>query len=124
MARRCSSSTCTSTGSRTTAFRFAQAEALAAHLRGRGQPFVLLGDFNDVRDSRTIELFRSIAHEVPKTEASRFTFPADDPAREIDFIWYAPSEAWASGPAHVIAETIASDHRPVVANLTLRRPPR
>jgi endonuclease/exonuclease/phosphatase family metal-dependent hydrolase len=102
------------------AYRFAQAEALAAHLRTRTIPIILLGDFNDQPGSRTIDLFRSFTHEALKPEESRFTFPSHDPTREIDFIWCAPSDAWEVGPVRVIAEENASDHRPIVADLILR----
>lgn len=42
-------------------FRFAQAEALTRYLDGLTMPYVLLGDFNDVPESRTLALFTSRA---------------------------------------------------------------
>lgn len=100
-------------------FRFAQARALAARLRERAVPFVLLGDFNDRPGSRTIDLFRSVAREAAKPEGARFTFPADRPEKEIDFIWCSPPDAWSVGAVRVVEEADASDHRPVVADLVL-----
>jgi endonuclease/exonuclease/phosphatase family metal-dependent hydrolase len=98
-------------------FRFAQAETLARHLDGLATPFVLLGDFNDVRGSRTLGLFESRATMARKPEDNRFTFPAPEPAREIDFVFYAPASTFAAREVRVIDERVASDHRPVLAVL-------
>lgn len=40
--------------------------------------------------------------------------------KEIDFIIMAPREAWTAGEVRVIDEKLASDHRPLLAVLTLR----
>ena len=37
-------------------FRFAQAEALSKYLDGLKTPYILLGDFNDLPESRTLAL--------------------------------------------------------------------
>jgi endonuclease/exonuclease/phosphatase family metal-dependent hydrolase len=103
--------------------RFAQAEALAAALGSLETPFLLLGDFNDQPGSRTIELFRAVAREVPKAGEgmARRTFSSTEPTIEIDYLFVSPPGAnggWrARRPAEVIDERIASDHRPVVAEL-------
>ena len=98
-------------------FRFAQADALAKYLDAVQGPYILLGDFNDVPDSRTLELFKARAGEATKPEADRFTFPARRPEKEIDYIFFAPASAWRPRKVRVIDETLASDHRPVVAVL-------
>ncbi|HUF48731.1 MAG TPA: endonuclease/exonuclease/phosphatase family protein [Vicinamibacterales bacterium] len=103
------------------AFRFAQAEALMAYLAGLTVPYVLLGDFNDGPDSRTLALVRSRATEAPKAGTGRFTFPATQPEREIDYVFYAPAEAFAAHEVRVVDERVASDHRPVLAVLGLAR---
>jgi endonuclease/exonuclease/phosphatase family metal-dependent hydrolase len=99
--------------------RFAQATKLAAHLAAQEKPFILLGDFNDGPDSRTLALFDKIAHRTQKPENDRLTFSSTKPVKEIDFIFCAPSDAWQVGRVEVITEPMASDHRPVVAELTL-----
>ncbi|QDU83166.1 hypothetical protein Pla163_02630 [Planctomycetes bacterium Pla163] len=101
-------------------FRFAQARALAEHLAELDRPFVLLGDFNDGPDSRTLALFRELATEADKPDAARSTWPADEPRVEIDFVFAGPPAAWNVGPARVVDESVASDHRPVVAELVRR----
>lgn len=101
-------------------FRFAQAEALAAYLDGLTTPYILLGDFNDVPESRTLALFKARAAEARKPHTDRFTFSSTTPTREIDFIFAAPAAAWRTREVRVIDERVASDHRPVVA--VLERP--
>lgn len=101
-------------------FRFAQAEALAAELDRLETPYILLGDFNDVPESRTLSLFRDRATEADKPAEARFTFPADEPRTEIDFVFAGPAERWSVAPARVVPEKIATDHRPVVATLRFK----
>tara|TARA_R110002072_G_scaffold174303_4_gene329432 strand:+ start:35860 stop:37509 length:1650 start_codon:yes stop_codon:yes gene_type:complete len=101
-------------------YRFAQASKLAAHLRAQAKPFLLLGDFNDGPESRTLALFDEVAHRTQKPKGDRLTFSSTKPVKEIDFIFCAPRDAWQVGRVEVITEPMASDHRPVVAELTLR----
>jgi len=103
------------------AFRFAQAEALTKYLDDLKTPYILLGDFNDLPGSRTVALFKARAGEARKPEADRFTFSATAPAREIDFIFFAPTSEWRAREVTVVDEPVASDHRPVVAVLERAR---
>lgn len=101
-------------------FRFAQAGKLAQFLDGLTTPWILLGDFNDTPGSRTLQLFTARAAEAAKPRDNRLTFSSTEPVKEIDFIFMAPRTAWAAGEVRVIDEKMASDHRPVLAVLTLR----
>lgn len=100
-------------------FRFAQAGTLTAYLDALKTPYILLGDFNDVPDSRTLALFRSRAAEAKKPETDRFTFSSTEPNKEIDFVFTAPAAAWRAREVRVITEPLVSDHRPVLAVLEL-----
>lgn len=108
-------------------YRWVQANRIAAYLETIDTPWILLGDFNDRPGSRTIRLFREAATELPKPQGARSTFPSDEPRSEIDFIFRSnapenPSEStWESGTAWVVEEAVASDHRPVAADLVLKR---
>ena len=102
------------------AFRFAQAETLAKRLDGWPGPYVLLGDFNDLPDSRTLALFRSRATEAKKPAGASFTFSSTKPEKEIDYLFFAPATAFAAREVRVIDEPVASDHRPVLAVLQRR----
>jgi endonuclease/exonuclease/phosphatase family metal-dependent hydrolase len=99
-------------------FRFAQATRLREYLDRLEMPYVLLGDFNDQPGSRTLELLsqRSVAAEKPSED--RFTFSSSKPIKEIDFIFAAPESKWQFENVKVIDEPVASDHRPVFAELT------
>ncbi len=100
-------------------FRYAQAAHLAAYLDALTIPYLLVGDFNDLPDSRTLGIFRARAAEVAKPSGAGFTFPSVEPAKEIDYLFAGPGAAWAVGVAEVIAEREASDHRPVLGVVTL-----
>jgi len=104
-------------------FRFAQASALANELRRIKTPYVLLGDFNDGPESRTLGLFRSLAGEATKPRSDRYTFSSVRPEKEIDFIFASPANRWQAQSVKVITEPLASDHRPVFAELLLRPSP-
>ncbi len=101
-------------------FRFVQARKLTEFLDAIGNPYILLGDFNDEPGSRTLGLFTARADEAVKPRTDHFTFSSTDPVKEIDFIFMAPREAWTAGEVRVIDEKLASDHRPLLAVLTLR----
>jgi endonuclease/exonuclease/phosphatase family metal-dependent hydrolase len=98
-------------------FRFRQASTLTEYLDALKTPYVLLGDFNDVPESRTLALFKSRATEVAKPADNRLTFSSTEPTREIDFIFYAPASQFSVRDVRVIDEPVASDHRPVLAVL-------
>lgn len=102
------------------AFRFAQAQRVAQHVAQLDTPCVLLGDFNDQPGSRTLELFRELAVEASKPADARATFPANEPLEQIDFVFCAPRERWEAPSSVVVAEKLASDHRPVLGELVLR----
>lgn len=108
-------------------FRHAQAAALAAQLREVRTPFILLGDFNDLPESRTLALFRAIATEVEKhgSAADRFTFSSTAPAKEIDYLFVAPAERWdVTQGVRVVDDPLTSDHRALFAELRLVQPQR
>ena len=98
-------------------FRFAQASVLKNYLEDLDMPYLLLGDFNDQPGSRTLHLFQSLASEAAKPSNDHFTFDSTQPHKEIDFIFYSPEPSWRFGNMKVIDESVASDHRPIVAEL-------
>lgn len=104
--------------------RFRQASALSRVLDALPHPWILLGDFNDEPGSRTLALFHQRATEAVKAEGHRFTFSTDDPRKEIDFVFAAPTTGWDILEARVVDERLASDHFPVVVELDRTVPPR
>lgn len=86
-------------------------------------PTILAGDFNDLPDSRVhraLKLFLDDAWESKSPSAgSGHTYPAGDPNRRIDYLFLSPRNGWKVTRTEVITERIASDHRPIVAQLEL-----
>ncbi|MGE0145257.1 MAG: endonuclease/exonuclease/phosphatase family protein [Planctomycetota bacterium] len=107
-------------------FRYAQAQSLVEHLQGRlrddSPAMLVLGDFNDTPGSRTLDRFREFTLEAPKPIADSFTFPSTGADREIDFVFAAPASRWTPRRVSVADDPVASDHRPVFAELELRAP--
>ncbi|MFE7466428.1 endonuclease/exonuclease/phosphatase family protein [Streptomyces sp. NPDC057499] len=77
---------------------------------------VLLGDFNAAPDAPELA---PLWKELTDVEPGGPTFPAQDPVRRIDYVAVSKDTVRARGAA--VAESLASDHRPVVADLLLRR---
>jgi endonuclease/exonuclease/phosphatase family metal-dependent hydrolase len=102
------------------AYRFAQAQTVRDFLQGLQTPYLLLGDFNDSPESRTLELFRQQGQEARKDPTKRFTFPADSPREEIDFVFAGPATRWEVLESTVVDERVASDHRPVFTRWKLK----
>jgi endonuclease/exonuclease/phosphatase family metal-dependent hydrolase/dienelactone hydrolase len=86
----------------------------------RSAPAILAGDINATRDSRVLAQLAdhwSVAgdHEQP-------TIPAFEPKRQIDFVLTHPAGRWQVVETRVIDESVASDHRPLLAVLRLPTP--
>ena len=102
-------------------FRYAQAMETLHQIQTLDSPWIVFGDFNDVPESRTMNAFEQVARDATKPSDSAATFPADEPTIEIDYILSGPSSSWSPASATVMEESIASDHRPVVAELNLNQ---
>ena len=104
--------------------RLAQAHELRealADVNARDHPVVLGGDLNDVPASRTLKLLSEARADgamrlVGPTVA---TFPSDEPIETIDHFLTGTSDRWKTHRVFVEAETVASDHRPVVADFEI-----
>lgn len=78
-------------------------------------PKVLLGDLNAPPSAPELA---PLWRELTDSEPGAFTFPARHPVKRID---YVAVSAGVRVHAAVVAGTLASDHRPVVADLRLER---
>ncbi|MFI6682838.1 endonuclease/exonuclease/phosphatase family protein [Streptomyces sp. NPDC050485] len=82
----------------------------------RGAREILLGDFNAAPSAPELApLWRELTDADPHANS----FPADVPVRRIDYV--AVQKGGVRVRDAAVAETLASDHRPVVADLLLRR---
>ncbi|MER5363054.1 endonuclease/exonuclease/phosphatase family protein [Streptomyces sp. NPDC002785] len=77
---------------------------------------ILLGDFNA---APTAPELAPLWEELTDIEPGGPTYPAQDPVRRIDYVAVSKDSVRVRHAA--VAETLASDHRPVVADLLLRR---
>ncbi|MER7808057.1 endonuclease/exonuclease/phosphatase family protein [Streptomyces sp900116325] len=77
---------------------------------------VLLGDFNAEPDAPELA---PLWEELADAEPGAPTYPALNPVKRIDFV--AVSKDGVQVRDAAVAETLASDHRPVVADLLLLR---
>lgn len=100
--------------------RFRQVEALGAVLDTVSLPTILLGDFNDVPESRTVQRWASTFVNLAKPSTDHFTFSSQQPAKEIDHIMLKPAAAWEGRTVRVVTDTLTSDHRAVVGRVTLK----
>jgi endonuclease/exonuclease/phosphatase family metal-dependent hydrolase len=103
--------------------RLAHARALATLVEGVEAPIVAGGDLNEKPDGRAVgflsERFRDAW--LLGGDADGETFPADDPTSRIDYLFLSDGiavERVLVPPGPDARE--ASDHRPLVAELTLR----
>lgn len=104
---------------RTPEERRAQAEALDEWLSDVDHPVVLAGDFNSRRGDLVLRALRGADWFVVDKDGSADTFPADAPAREIDFVMLRPAGAFEVLEHYVVDEAVASDHRPLFVALRL-----
>ncbi|MFC9620457.1 endonuclease/exonuclease/phosphatase family protein [Streptomyces sp. NPDC056930] len=77
---------------------------------------ILLGDFNAAPAAPELA---PLWEELTDIEPGGPTYPAQDPVRRIDYVAVSKDSVRVRDAA--VAETLASDHRPVVADLLLRR---
>ena len=96
--------------------RMAQAREVTRVFEGVSRPVVLAGDFNGRPDDPVVQ-WLGRRWTILAKEDGRFTYPAADPDREIDFVMV--SRGWPIEIVeHVVhAESLASDHRPLVATI-------
>lgn len=84
------------------------------------KPMILSGDFNAKRTENSIQALAE-HFEIFEKQGPTFTFPSGTPNREIDYIClYKGNGAMAVVKEHyVYPEAVASDHRPIVIDITV-----
>lgn len=84
------------------------------------RPTVLAGDLNAMPPSAPIKRFvgawkDAAAEASAASPEGAMTFPAGRPVRRIDYVMLRPAAAWRVIETSVVNESVASDHRPVLA---------
>lgn len=93
-----------------------QAQTMLRNLESIEIPVIIGGDFNRTEDSETIRLydtqFQRTCYECPPT------IPVTNPNKTIDFLMYRNQDDFQVVSHKVVDEQYASDHLPVVAELS------
>ena len=97
--------------------RLAQARKLnqlfAEDGRADRLPMILAADVSAVPGTPPVEEF--LSHWTDTTpDSPEPTFPAHQPQRKIDYVFYRPADQWRVVEATVVDEPLASDHRPLL----------
>jgi endonuclease/exonuclease/phosphatase family metal-dependent hydrolase len=97
--------------------RLRQAQQLTRVLADRQpQLGILAGDFNDTPGSAALKAV-GLRWQDATAKAPDPTWPADKPEKKIDYVLYRPAKSWRVVSSEVVAESMASDHRPVLVVL-------
>lgn len=98
--------------------RIMQMEDIIAAAKDIDGPAILMGDLNGEPDMAEIQMlspdWRDAAAANPQP-----TFPSDEPDIRIDYVFVRPPGQWRMLRTQVVEETIASDHRPLLAILEM-----
>lgn len=97
----------------------AQAMVMTESLKDEKVPVFLVGDFNVVMESRTMEHLGEYFSSTCELTCMP-TIPASAPKKTIDFILYSKNQDINVLAHEVLNQPTASDHRPVWARLRLR----
>ncbi|MFC3198805.1 endonuclease/exonuclease/phosphatase family protein [Parapedobacter deserti] len=100
--------------------RVLQAQEIVAELAKDNSLVVIAGDFNASAGSESIGIMDQSFRRTCIGNNCPGTIPVETPTRVIDYIFYRPLSEIKVVKHKVVAETYASDHRPVVAILQLR----
>lgn len=100
------------------AIRVQQSQALIAGI-SLSEPTILVGDMNAEPDSAEMDLLAEaglVESALAMGYQPAYTYPSDQPDRQIDYIWLTPLLA---GLDFEVLQTTASDHLPLVMQVEL-----
>ena len=102
--------------------RVFETEQMLKFLEGVKGPLIVVGDFNDEPGGNAYKLMLTGFEDawiVAKKKEQGLSYPADKPAKRIDYVFTRQSDRIRTKQAWLV-NTLASDHLPVVADLELR----
>lgn len=82
-----------------------------------GKPFILMGDLNSLPGSAVTDSLKRDFLTI--NDQTTPTYPADKPKELIDYVMVANCPDIHVAHRNVVADTVASDHRPVTTTLTM-----
>jgi endonuclease/exonuclease/phosphatase family metal-dependent hydrolase len=83
-----------------------------------GNPVIMGGDFNTNPESATIRMLLESWDQAGKGDDLK-SYPSETPLEQIDYVFGYPKGAVEFSGTTVLAETVASDHRPFKTIATL-----
>jgi endonuclease/exonuclease/phosphatase family metal-dependent hydrolase len=96
-----------------------QVKEMLAYIGDPSSPTLLFGDLNAPPDAPEIQPLLQLLHDAwPVSAGPGLTDPADEPRKRIDYVLVSNHFRIRSASVPI---TLASDHRPVVVDLLLRR---
>jgi len=95
--------------------RMEQVKKIDAVLGKDHVPSILAGDLNAQPESESIQLLRK--NWQMSLEPGTPTHHAKNPTKQIDYVMYRPANRWKKLSAIAIADSVASDHLPVLVDL-------
>ncbi|QDU38030.1 hypothetical protein Mal4_23500 [Maioricimonas rarisocia] len=98
-------------------FRQRQAVELNRLFQSDPIPTILAGDLNALPGTRPLLILSRSWQSATGKRADRFTFSAENPSRQIDFVLYRPASRFHVISSEVPEEPAASDHRPLLVEL-------
>jgi endonuclease/exonuclease/phosphatase family metal-dependent hydrolase len=101
--------------------RLFEAQQMLAGLSKVNGPLIVVGDFNDLPTGQTYQLMRDSFADAwidGRGTGEGLSYPADKPAKRIDFIFTRSIDRIRTKRAWIV-QTPASDHIPVVAELEI-----
>lgn len=98
--------------------RILQINKIVEIFQDEKNPVILAGDLNTSSGSTVINTLDQFFTRTC-TQNCAFTFPQNNPTREIDFIAFKPAAAFTVQEHRVAEEKYASDHLPVVVTLRI-----
>jgi endonuclease/exonuclease/phosphatase family metal-dependent hydrolase len=99
--------------------RRTQGREMARAIARVNEPLIVFGDFNAPPNAPELAPLLERLHDAwPSDSGKGYTYPADAPAKRIDYVLTSREFTIVSARVPV---TDASDHRPVVVDLILRR---
>jgi len=101
--------------------RLFEAQQLLSALKDLKNPLIVVGDFNDISAGQAYQLMRyqfGDAWTESRSADEGFSYPADKPAKRIDYIFFRSTDRVRTKRAWTV-ETLASDHVPVVADVEI-----
>lgn len=94
-----------------------QMEEIIRVVKADDAKVILIGDLNCQPGS---EPLRALGEYLERCCSDEKTYPADEPKRIIDHVYYSKDHGMQCKNLRVIQEKVASDHRPIVAKFKIK----